>query len=71
MNQTMKRTIPNFSSGNKTGVMTHIYSDGNEIQVNLVDEHSSTLVTFSAEQFEAFAKVVARAREPIKRYFQE
>ena len=41
------------------GVATHLYLDGDEIRLNIVDENMSVLVTFSSvEEFERFKKEV-------------
>lgn len=48
----------------ETGVVTYIYRDGNEIRLNIIDENSSILITFSSdEQFKNFARIVAEARQ--------
>jgi len=49
---------------NDSGVITHIYQDGPEIQLNIVDENSSMLITFAnPNEFRGFKKTVQTFKE--------
>jgi len=50
------------------GVLVHVFRDGDEIRVNIVDENSSVLVTFqSDEEFEKFKEEINKPLEDFGR----
>jgi len=50
------------------GVDFHIYRDGEEIRLNIIDENSSVLITFATEkEFHDFIRTVEKAKKEILR----
>ena len=48
----------------KEGVSVHVYRDGDEIRVDIVDTNSSVLVTFQSE--EEFVKFKEEINKPLE-----